>query len=209
MERTILNRWYKQFFKRLLEIIIVLITSPLWIPILLVTMLLVRTNLGSPVFFCQKRPGKNGKLFKIIKFRTMTNAKDPEGNLLPDPLRQTSFGKALRRLSLDELPELLNVLLGNMSLVGPRPLLIKYLPLYTETQMRRHDIRPGITGLAQIRGRNNISWEDKFKLDVWYVDHHTLLLDIKILVETIFKVKSGEGVIEPFTGSHQEFTGTH
>ena len=170
--------------------------------------MLVRLRLGSPVLFRQKRPGYRGSIFEIIKLRTMTNACDAQGNLLPDQVRLTSFGRWLRATSLDELPELFNVLRGDMSLVGPRPLLIKYLPLYSPEQARRHNVLPGITGLAQIKGRNDITWEDKFRLDVWYVDHLSWWLDVKILFLTVWKVVAREGVVEPTVGVHQEFTGS-
>ena len=155
---------------------------------------LVRRKLGSPVFFRQVRPGLHGKPFEMVKFRTMTSERGPDGQLLPDAVRLTPFGRFLRATSLDELPELWNVLKGNMSLVGPRPLLMEYLPLYTPEQARRHEVRPGITGWAQVNGRNAISWEDKFKFDVWYVDHCSLWLDIKILWLTVKKVLVRDGI---------------
>ncbi|CAG9173769.1 sugar transferase [Cupriavidus pinatubonensis] len=154
----------------------------------------IRRKLGSPVFFRQVRPGIHGKPFQILKFRTMTNARGADGELLPDPDRLTSFGAFLRATSLDELPELWNVLKGEMSLVGPRPLLMEYLPLYSQEQARRHDVRPGITGLAQVSGRNAISWEEKFRLDVWYVDHVSVWLDIVILWRTVRKVLARDGI---------------
>jgi lipopolysaccharide/colanic/teichoic acid biosynthesis glycosyltransferase len=166
------------------------------------------TLLGAPILFTQERPGVHGKVFKMMKFRTMLDAKDKQGNLLPDNKRMTPFGAFLRSSSLDELPGLFNVIKGDMSLVGPRPLLIQYLPLYTNDQARRHDVRPGITGWAQVNGRNAISWEQKFKLDVWYVDNQSLFIDIKILLLTVKKVFVREGIsadghvtIEPFKGS--------
>jgi len=154
----------------------------------------VRRKLGSPVFFTQVRPGLHGKPFKMVKFRTMTSERGPDGELLPDAVRLTPFGRFLRSSSLDELPELWNVLKGDMSLVGPRPLLMEYLPLYSPAQARRHEVRPGITGWAQVNGRNAISWEDKFKLDVWYVDHRSLWLDVKILWLTVQKVLVRDGI---------------
>jgi len=163
-------------------------------PFLLVLALLVRIKLGSPVLFCQQRPGLHGMPFLIFKFRTMTDERDEDGNLLPDELRLTGFGKFLRGSSLDELPELINVLKGEMSLVGPRPLLMEYLPLYTPEQARRHEVRPGITGWAQVNGRNDISWDQKFKLDVWYLDNRSIALDIKIIILTVMKVVRSEGV---------------
>ncbi|EIZ0309217.1 sugar transferase [Vibrio parahaemolyticus] len=176
-------------------------------PIIALVAWKIRKNLGSPVLFRQTRPGLNGKPFEMVKFRTMKDAVDSQGNPLPDSERMTSFGDKLRNSSLDELPELWNVLKGDMSLVGPRPLLMQYLPLYSKEQARRHEVRPGVTGWAQINGRNAISWEEKFKLDVWYVDNRNLLLDIKILFLTVKKVFVKEGIsadghvtIEPFTG---------
>ncbi|PLR58684.1 sugar transferase [Vibrio parahaemolyticus] len=176
-------------------------------PIIALVAWKIRKNLGSPVLFRQTRPGLNGKPFEMVKFRTMKDAADEQGNPLPDSERMTSFGDKLRNSSLDELPELWNVLKGDMSLVGPRPLLMQYLPLYSKEQARRHEVRPGVTGWAQINGRNAISWEEKFKLDVWYVDNRNLLLDIKILFLTVKKVFVKEGIsadghvtIEPFTG---------
>ncbi|WP_445577640.1 Colanic biosynthesis UDP-glucose lipid carrier transferase [Pseudomonas sp. E141] len=164
------------------------------LPIILVCAILIRFKLGGPVFFHQLRPGLNGKPFKMIKFRTMRELNDASGQPLPDALRLTSFGSFLRSTSLDELPELWNVLLGDMSLVGPRPLLLEYLPLYSPEQLRRHEVRPGITGWAQINGRNSLSWEDKFALDIWYVDNHTIWLDAKIIVLTLRKVLLREGI---------------
>jgi len=198
---------YSQGGKRFFDILAVVLTSPGWLPLLAVVALLVRIKLGSPVLFRQQRPGRRGEIFEIIKLRTMTEARDAQGELLPDPERQTPFGRWLRRTSLDELPELFNVLRGDMSLVGPRPLLIRYLPRYSAEQARRHDVLPGITGLAQVKGRNDITWEEKFRLDVWYVDNLTWWLDVKILVQTVWKVVAREGVIEPATGRHQEFLG--
>ena len=177
-------------------------------PLLVMTALLVWITLGSPIFFRQTRPGRKGKPFEMIKFRTMSNIRGVDGDLLPDVERITRFGNVLRSSSLDELPELWNVVKGDMSLVGPRPLLMDYLPLYTAEQYRRHDVRPGITGWAQVHGRNSISWEEKFKLDVWYVDHQSLGLDLKILLMTLKKVFAREGVsakghitIEKFRGN--------
>lgn len=161
---------------------------------LLILIVLIRRKLGSPVFFRQVRPGLNGKPFEMVKFRTMTDERGPNGQLLPDAVRLTSFGRFLRSTSLDELPELWNVLKGDMSLVGPRPLLMEYLPLYSPEQARRHEVRPGVTGWAQVNGRNAISWEEKFELDVWYVDHQSLWLDIKILWLTVKKVLVREGI---------------
>jgi lipopolysaccharide/colanic/teichoic acid biosynthesis glycosyltransferase len=168
----------------------------------------VRRKLGSPVFFCQTRPGLHGKPFKMIKFRTMTDTRGPDGQLLPDADRLTPFGRFLRASSLDELPELWNVLKGDMSLVGPRPLLMEYLPLYSPEQARRHEVRPGITGWAQVNGRNALSWGDKFKLDVWYVDHGSIGLDIKILWLTVRKVLVREGISAAGEATMTKFTGS-
>ena len=175
---------------------------------LLVLIVLVRRKLGSPVFFHQVRPGLNGKPFEMIKFRTMTDARDVDGQLLPDSVRLTSFGRFLRATSLDELPELWNVLKGDMSLVGPRPLLMEYLPLYTPEQARRHAVRPGVTGWAQVNGRNAISWEDKFTLDVWYVDNQSLWFDIKILWHTVKKVLIRDGISAAGEATMSKFTGS-
>lgn len=198
-------------FKRFFDLIFVSFGVTLLAVPMLVLAWMVRCRLGSPIFFQQVRPGLRGKPFKMVKFRTMTQARDAAGQLLPDALRLTSFGRFLRASSLDELPELWNVLKGDMSLVGPRPLLLEYLPLYTPEQARRHEVRPGITGWAQINGRNAISWEAKFKLDVWYVDNRSLWLDIKILWLTVKKVlvrdgisAAGEATMPRFTGSQAE-----
>lgn len=174
--------------KRFFDLLLVIFTAPIVILISLLVALLVRLFIGSPVFFQQSRPGLDGNLFNMIKFRTMTNERELDGNLLPDSARLTKFGQFLRSTSLDELPGLWSVLKGDMSLVGPRPLLVEYLPLYSERQARRHKVRPGITGWAQVNGRNAISWDEKFDLDVWYVDNQSLWLDIKILWLTIKKV---------------------
>lgn len=167
----------------------------------------VRRKLGSPVFFRQTRPGKKGKPFNMVKFRTMTDTRGPDGQLLPDAQRLTAFGRFLRSSSMDELPELWNVLKGDMSLVGPRPLLMEYLPLYSPEQARRHEVRPGITGWAQVNGRNALSWDEKFKLDVWYVDNHTLWLDVKILWMTVRKVLLREGISAAGEATMSKFTG--
>ena len=175
---------------------------------LLVVVWMVRRKLGSPVFFTQVRPGLHGKPFEMVKFRTMTDARGPDGELLPDAVRLTPFGRFLRATSLDELPELWNVLKGDMSLVGPRPLLVEYLPLYSPEQARRHEVRPGITGWAQVNGRNALDWEAKFKLDVWYVDHRSLWLDIKILWLTVKKVLVREGISAAGEATMGKFTGS-
>ena len=177
-------------------------------PVILVVAVLIKRRLGGPVLFRQVRPGLGGKPFEMIKFRTMTDARDADGNLLPDNIRLIAFGRFLRSTSLDELPELWNVLKGDMSLVGPRPLLMEYLPLYTPEQARRHQARPGITGWAQINGRNAISWEEKFKLDVWYVDNQSFWLDLKILALTIKKVFVREGISAEGEATMPKFTGS-
>lgn len=180
---------YKHFFKRVLDFCISFIALIIISPILLVvTIWLHFANKGAGAFFFQERPGKDAKIFKVIKFKTMTDERDADGELLPDAQRLTKVGKFVRSTSLDELPQLINVLKGDMALIGPRPLLVKYLPLYSKEQMRRHEVRPGISGWAQCHGRNNISWTEKFKLDVWYVDHCTLWTDIKVIWITIMKV---------------------
>jgi len=177
-------------------------------PVFLVLAWAIRRKLGSPVFFRQVRPGKDGKPFKMIKFRTMRDAVDASGQPLPDSERMTPFGSFLRSTSLDELPELWNVLKGDMSLVGPRPLLMEYLPLYSQTQYRRHEVRPGISGWAQVNGRNALSWDDKFKLDVWYVDNHTFGLDVKVLFLTVKKVVSRDGIAAADEVTMSKFTGS-
>jgi lipopolysaccharide/colanic/teichoic acid biosynthesis glycosyltransferase len=200
---------YRHFFKRLFDFVIALIgfiiISPLF---LLLWIWLSIANKGAGAFFLQERPGKDERLFKVIKFKTMTDERDSDGNLLPDAVRLTRIGKFVRSTSLDEIPQLLNVIKGDMSLVGPRPLLVEYLPLYNETQRRRHEVRPGMTGWAQVNGRNAISWQQKFDYDVWYVDHVSLSLDFKILMRTIRKVFQREGIssgtyvtMEPFSGN--------
>lgn len=194
--------------KRLFDLTAALCGLILLSPLILVLMLLIHRKLGPPVFFTQVRPGLHGKPFKMIKFRTMTDTRDADGNLLHDNIRLTPFGRFLRSTSLDELPELWNVLKGDMSLVGPRPLLMEYLPLYTSEQARRHQARPGITGWAQINGRNAISWEAKFQLDVWYVDNQSFWLDLKILVLTIKKVFVREGISAKGEATMPKFTGS-
>nr|WP_290522428.1 sugar transferase [Alcanivorax sp.] len=177
-------------------------------PVILLLAVLVRIKLGSPVLFRQVRPGMDGRAFAMAKFRTMTDARDASGDLLPDADRLTGFGQFLRSSSLDELPELWNVLKGDMSLVGPRPLLMEYLPLYSERQARRHEVRPGVTGWAQINGRNALSWEEKFELDVWYVENRTLWLDIKILFLTVWKVVKRDGISQDGEATMSRFTGS-
>ncbi|CAH3541183.1 sugar transferase [Citrobacter freundii] len=197
--------------KRLLDIIISFCALILLSPLLLYLAYKIKVKIGSPVLFKQQRPGLNGKPFNMIKFRTMRDAYDKDGNPLPDDERMTVFGTKLRNMSLDELPELWNVLRGDMSLVGPRPLLMQYLSLYNTKQMRRHEVRPGITGWAQVNGRNSISWQEKFDLDVWYIDNHSLVLDLKILLLTIQKAYKRDGIsaeghvtVEPFRGNDEK-----
>ena len=200
---------YKNFFKQIIDFFAALIGLILLSPILIVVIILLCIQNNGKPFFFQTRPGKDQKPFKIIKFKSMTDAKDADGNLLPDNERITKFGGIVRKTSIDELPQLINVLKGDMSLVGPRPLLFKYIPLYSEEQLKRHDVRPGITGWAQVNGRNSISWIDKFSLDVYYVNNVSLLLDIKILWKTVMKVVKSEGVnqsgdrpMKPFNGKN-------
>jgi sugar transferase EpsL len=202
--------------KRILDLFISLILFVGLFPIFLLIAFLVKLKLGSPIIFKQERPGLYGKPFYLYKFRTMMDVRDDNGKLLPDNLRLTSFGKFLRKYSLDEYPQLINVIKGDISLVGPRPLLMEYLPLYTEEQSNRHNVRPGITGRAQINGRNAITWEEKFKLDVWYVNNCSILVDLKILLLTAIKVIKSEGInqpgnatMEPFTGSNSTIRGGH
>lgn len=194
--------------KRLIDLMLsIILLLVLFFP-LLITCALIRFNLGSPVFFAQRRPGLLGKPFGLVKFRTMTNDVDDRGSLLPDAQRLTRFGKFLRSLSIDELPELWNVIRGDMSLVGPRPLLMEYIPLYTAQQARRHEVRPGITGWAQVNGRNSLSWEEKFALDVWYVDNQSLLLDFRILWLTVLKVLIREGISADGDATMPRFIGS-
>ena len=194
--------------KRLFDLFVALLVALITWPIMAVVAVLVRCYLGSPVLFSQVRPGLRGKPFLVYKFRTMTDARDNQGGLLPDDVRLTRLGLFLRRSSLDELPQLFNVIMGDISLVGPRPLLMEYMPLYTEEQARRHEIRPGITGWAQVNGRNAISWEQKFALDVWYVDHQSIWLDIKILALTLKKVLIKEGISAQGVETMPKFTGS-
>lgn len=193
--------------KRFFDFIISFIALVLLLPVIILTALLIRYKLGSPILFSQERPGLHGKTFKMFKFRTMLDLKDNQGNLLPDDERMTKFGTLLRSTSLDELPSLFSVLKGDMSLVGPRPLLVEYLPLYNSEQARRHNVRPGITGWAQVNGRNGISWEDKFKFDIWYVENQNLLLDLKILFLTIKKVIIRDGINESGNVTMSAFVG--
>lgn len=201
---------YKNFFKRVIDFIIVLTALLLIWPILLViTIWLHFANKGAGAFFFQERPGKNGKIFKVIKFKTMTDERDAEGNLLPDAERLTKVGKFVRSTSIDELPQLINVLKGDMALIGPRPLLVQYLPLYSKEQARRHEVRPGITGWAQCHGRNSISWTRKFELDVWYVDHISFLTDLKVIFLTIKKVVCREDINSANDATMEDFDGTN
>lgn len=204
-----MNKNIQYFIKRTFDIVAALGGLIVFLPIMLVVAILVRVNLGAPILFTQDRVGKDNKIFKMMKFRTMKDGVDKYGNLLPDSERLTKFGKALRSTSLDELPELVNVLKGDMSLIGPRPLLVKYLPLYSKEQIRRHEVKPGITGWAQINGRNSISWREKFKLDVWYVDNLSLLLDIKILLSTIYKVIKRDDINQNECDTMEAFNGNN
>lgn len=199
---------YKHFLKRLLDIVFSAIGLIFLSPVLFVLAILVRTKLGSPVLFRQERPGKDEKIFRLYKFRTMTDKKDEHGELLPDEVRLTKFGKLLRSTSLDELPELWNILKGDMSLVGPRPLLVQYLPLYNERQKRRHEVRPGITGYAQAHGRNRISWEERFELDVYYVDNISFFVDVKVLFKTISTVLKRDGINSETSATMEFFRGS-
>ncbi|MBD5509427.1 MAG: sugar transferase [Lachnospiraceae bacterium] len=186
---------YKRYMKRCLDFILSLCGIIVLSPVLVILAVLVRVKLGSPILFHQERPGKNEKVFKLYKFRSMTDEKDAQGNLLPDEERLPRFGRILRSTSLDELPELFNILMGDMSLIGPRPLLVRYLPYYTEEERHRHDVRPGLTGLAQVNGRNALGWEDRFRYDLYYVEHLNLLLDIKIIGMTVGKVLKRSGTL--------------
>ena len=200
------NGPYEAFVKRPLDCVLAAGAAFALSPVLLVTAALVRKKLGSPVLFTQERPGKNEKVFKLYKFRTMTDERDENGELLPDEIRLTGFGKLLRSTSLDELPELLNIIKGDMAVVGPRPLLVKYLPYYTEEQRARHSVRPGLTGYAQVHGRNSVSWDDKFDMDVDYASHITFLGDVKIILETVGKVFKREGISSDTSATMEDFT---
>lgn len=199
---------YRRFFKRFLDIVLSgCALLALW-PVLAVVAILVRCKLGSPVIFCQERPGKDERIFRMYKFRSMTDARDANGALLPDDIRLTKFGRLLRSTSLDELPELWNIFKGDMSIVGPRPLLVRYLPRYNAEQRHRHDVRPGLTGLAQVNGRNAISWEQKFAFDVEYTRHVTFLNDVNIILQTVKKVFVREGISGEGSATMEEFMGT-
>jgi len=193
--------------KRLFDIILALVLIVLFLPVYLIVSILILVKMGSPIFFRQKRPGKDGKIFEIYKFRTMTNDKDEKGELLPDELRLVGIGKFIRSTSFDELPQIFNVLKGDMSFVGPRPLLVEYLPLYNNRQKKRHDVKPGITGWAQVNGRNTISWEEKFEYDVWYVEHQSFLLDMKILWMTFLKVIRRSDISSQSSVTMEKFRG--
>ncbi|MEG1901689.1 MAG: sugar transferase [Clostridium sp.] len=199
---------YEKYFKRLLDIFCALAAMIVFSPVFLIVAILVRCKLGSPILFKQRRPGKNEKIFTVYKFRSMTDAKDKKGVLLPDNARLTKFGKLLRSTSLDEFPELFNILKGDMSVIGPRPLLVQYLPLYNEAQRHRHDVRPGLSGLAQISGRNAVSWEAKFKLDIQYINHITFLGDVRIILMTVLKAFKREGISSATEATMEPFKGT-
>ena len=196
-------RYIKRFFDIFSSLIAIIILSP----VLIVTAILVRTKLGSPVLFKQERPGKDEKIFTLMKFRTMTDERDENGELLPDEFRLTKFGQFLRSTSIDELPELFNILKGDMSVIGPRPLLVRYLPRYNEHQHRRHEVRPGLSGWAQVNGRNTVSWEDKFNMDVEYVENYSMFMDIKILFMTIVNVLKHDGISSETSATMEEFMG--
>lgn len=200
---------YEKFVKRPMDCFLATLCLLIFSPLMLILAALVRIFLGAPVLFEQERPGKDGKVFKLYKFRTMTDKRDEDGQLLADELRLTAFGKMLRSSSLDELPELFNIIKGEMSLIGPRPLLVQYLPLYNQEQARRHEVRPGLTGLAQSRGRNSLSWEEKFKLDVKYVDHITFLGDLKIIADTAMQVLKRNGISDNSGVTMEEFRGSN
>lgn len=201
---------YRKYLKRWLDFVIVFcVLAVIWPILLLVTLWLHFANKGAGAFFTQERPGRNGKIFKVIKFKTMTDERDADGNLLPDAERLTPVGRFVRSTSIDELPQLINVLKGDMALIGPRPLLVQYLPLYSKEQARRHEVRPGITGWAQCHGRNSISWTETFKLDVWYVDHCSLITDIKVIFITIKKVLLRDGISQEGQATMELFNGNN
>ena len=198
---------YRNGIKRALDIVCALLALIVFCWLYAILAILVRVKLGSPVLFKQDRPGKDGKVFRLYKFRTMTDAKDENGELLPDEVRLTKFGQKMRSLSLDELPEAINILKGDMSVIGPRPLLVKYLPRYNEHQARRHEVRPGLSGYAQVNGRNALTWEEKFDMDVWYVDHISFALDVKLLVQTVAVALKREGISSETSATIEEFMG--
>jgi undecaprenyl phosphate N,N'-diacetylbacillosamine 1-phosphate transferase len=207
LSKNVFNRLYRNFFKRFFDIIFSFLALIVLSPLLLIIALLVRIKLGSPIIFKQERPGLNEKIFTLYKYRTMTDKKDEDGNLFPDSERLTTFGKWLRSTSLDELPELWNILKGEMSFVGPRPLLMEYLPRYSNEQRRRHEVRPGLTGLAQVNGRNAISWEEKFSLDIEYVHSHSFFKDTKIILQSINEVLFRKGISSSNSVTMEEFLG--
>ncbi len=200
--------FYEIYVKRVLDICCAVAAIAVFWWLYLIIAILVKMKLGSPIVFKQQRPGLNGKIFSLYKFRSMTDERDSEGNLLPDEIRLTKFGKWLRSTSLDELPEAFNILNGSMSLIGPRPLLVSYLPLYNEQQSRRHEVRPGLTGYAQVHGRNSVTWEEKFDMDVYYVDHVSFLMDWKIIFQTVFAVLKREGISSETAATMEVFRGT-
>lgn len=202
------NNYGSEYMKRIFDLFVSITLLVLSSPLLLVLIIVLKINIGSPILYKQNRPGLNEKPFALYKFRSMSDAKDEKGNLLPDHLRLHTFGKFLRKYSLDEFPQLINVVKGELSLVGPRPLLMEYLPLYTETQAKRHYVKPGITGWAQVNGRNSITWEEKFEHDIWYIDNQSFLLDIKILWLTLVKVIKSDGVNQDENVSMSLFRGT-
>lgn len=199
---------YGKYIKRILDFVLSLLALVILSPLILIFTIIGAIKMKGNPFFVQKRPGKDGKIFSLIKFRTMTNKKDKDGNLLPDEKRLTSYGKFLRSTSIDEVLEIINILKGDMSIIGPRPLLVKYLPLYNEYQKHRHDVRPGLTGYAQVHGRNAVSWEEKFDMDVKYVQHITFMGDLKILLETVVKVLKRDGISSETSVTMEEFRGT-
>ena len=198
---------YRNFFKRIFDFLLSLTAFLLLFPVLLLLVAAGTVKMGGNPFFVQERPGKDGKIFKLVKFKSMNNKKDENGNLLPDETRLTSYGKFIRNTSLDELPELINILKGDMAIVGPRPLLVRYFPRYNKTQARRHEVRPGLTGLAQVNGRNAISWEEKFNYDVEYVDNVSFLLDFKIICKTVLKIIKKDGISSETSATMEEFMG--
>jgi undecaprenyl phosphate N,N'-diacetylbacillosamine 1-phosphate transferase len=200
-------RLYRDFFKHVIDVLVSLVAFTVALPVFLLAVLLLAIVNDGKVFFVQPRPGKGGRIFKVIKFKTMNDRKDSAGNLLPDAERLTPVGKFVRKTSIDEIPQLLNVIKRDMSLVGPRPLLVEYLPLYSQLQNRRHEVLPGITGWAQVNGRNAIGWDKKFELDVWYVDHLTFLLDLKIILMTVAKVFKSHGISQDGHATMQKFSG--
>ena len=202
------DSFYCRYIKRILDICCALAAMIVFCWLYAIVAILVRVKLGSPVIFCQERPGKDEKVFKLYKFRSMTDERDENGDLLPDDVRLTKFGRLLRSTSLDELPEAWNILKGDMSVIGPRPLLVKYLPRYNEHQARRHEVRPGLSGYAQVHGRNSVTWEEKFDQDVWYVDHVSFMLDVKLVFETVKVAIKREGISSQTDATMEEFLGT-